>query len=139
MRLRYFTPTEANALLPRLAEELHELRAISRKIQDLNELVDPESERHLLVEANRATAFMRLAQLQRQFLAQREVLDQLGVTLVDLGRGRIDFPALKEGQPALLCWRMGEPHLMFWRPQDSEPEERKSLTTLPQGVWEWYS
>lgn len=139
MRLRYFTPTEANALLPRLTEELHELRALSRKIQDINELVDPESERHLLVESNRAAAFTRLAQLQRQFLAQREVLDQLGVTLLDLGQGRVDFPALKEGQPALLCWRMGEPRLMFWRSQFTDIEDRKPLVAIPPGVWEWFS
>lgn len=41
-------------------------------------------------------------------------LRRAGLRVDDLGRGLLDFPALYDGRPVLLCWRVGEPALDFW-------------------------
>jgi hypothetical protein len=52
----------------------------------------------------------------------QEVLDQLGlmgVQVKDVDSGLLDFPAVREGEPVLLCWRVGEPAVEWWHgPED---------------------
>jgi hypothetical protein len=41
----------------------------------------------------------------------QEIVDELaliGVQVKDPDSGLLDFPALREGEPVLLCWRVGE-------------------------------
>jgi len=42
-----------------------------------------------------------------------------GVKIDDLKRGRLGFPARRNGRPVLLCWEVGETTLGFW----NEPGE----------------
>lgn len=37
-----------------------------------------------------------------------------GVLLKDADAGLLDFPALREGQEVLLCWRVGEDDVRYW-------------------------
>jgi hypothetical protein len=46
--------------------------------------------------------------VQRMELAVRQI-DAWGVTLRDIGSGQVDFPALADGRPYWLCWKLGEP------------------------------
>jgi hypothetical protein len=36
------------------------------------------------------------------------------VVLKDADVGLLDFPALREGQEVLLCWRVGEDDVRYW-------------------------
>ena len=38
----------------------------------------------------------------------------LGAEVKDADEGLIDFPALREGDEVLLCWKVGEPEIAFW-------------------------
>jgi hypothetical protein len=38
----------------------------------------------------------------------------MGVLVKDLEMGLIDFPAQREGQEILLCWRLDEPRIAWW-------------------------
>ena len=40
--------------------------------------------------------------------------EEHGVQVKDADAGLIDFPAEIGGQPALLCWRVGEERIEFW-------------------------
>ena len=37
-----------------------------------------------------------------------------GVQVKDPAKGLLDFPAVIDGQPALLCWLVGEERIGFW-------------------------
>jgi hypothetical protein len=129
---RYFTPEEANALLPEirpLAEEMvgHRRRLAGAEARqavvlerissnggdltpsDLAELAE-EVERH-------ATA---LARCLRD-------LSALGVQVKDLERGLVDFPALRDGEEVLLCWELGEDEVAYWHGVDDGFAGRQPL------------
>ena len=41
-----------------------------------------------------------------------------GVQVKDIERGLVDFPAVMDGRPALLCWHVGEARIGFWHGED---------------------
>jgi len=41
-----------------------------------------------------------------------------GVQVKDVEMGLIDFPTEIDGEPALLCWRVGEERIEFWHTLD---------------------
>jgi hypothetical protein len=42
-----------------------------------------------------------------------------GVQVKDPAKGLLDFPAVIDQQPALLCWHVGEPRIAYWHsPED---------------------
>jgi hypothetical protein len=43
-----------------------------------------------------------------------EHLDSLGVVVRDLDAGLIDFPTLRDGDPAWLCWKLSDGELGYW-------------------------
>ena len=119
---RTFTPDEANSALAQvrpLAERMVELRA------RLAELEDEQREVVRIVAGNgsgegvgdaRTPEFAKLAR------ELQDVIDELalmGVQLKDADTGLLDFPAIREGDEVLLCWRVGEPAVEFWHgPED---------------------
>ncbi len=47
-------------------------------------------------------------------------LDQLGVALVDLNNGRVDFPTRINGRSAAFSWQLGEEAVAHWRYTEEE-------------------
>lgn len=43
-----------------------------------------------------------------------EHLDSLGVVVRDLEAGLVDFPTVRDGERAWLCWRLDDPDLAWW-------------------------
>ncbi len=62
-------------------------------------------------------------------LAVRQI-DAWGVTLRDIGSGLVDFPALANGRPIWLCWKLGEDDIAFWHELDAGIAGRKPLIEL---------
>ena len=129
---RYFTPAEANALLPdvrRLAEEMVAHRRslavatvrharIASKIAGNGGGVHPHEvdELQTAIDAE-ADAVVRCV----------EELQQLGLLVKDLDEGLVDFPALRGDEEVLLCWRLGEDKVAFWHPADEGFAGRRPL------------
>jgi hypothetical protein len=58
-------------------------------------------------------------------------LIEWGVELRDIGTGLIDFPALANGRPIWLCWRLGEPEdIRWWHELDAGFGGRQPLAEL---------
>ena len=57
-------------------------------------------------------------------------IDAWGVTLRDIGTGLVDVPALANGRPIWLCWRLGEDEIAFWHELDAGIAGRKPLIEL---------
>ncbi len=135
MPIRYFTPGEATALLPRLAELLEGLRrtrdqAILKKAQvDLlwRELGEGHSVLSRLAEDQKVLDGLvaRLAELARE-------VESTGCILRDVDLGLVDFPCkVRGGATVFLCWKLGEPGVQFWHGVDEGYAGRKPLAELP--------
>ena len=118
MTPRYFTVDQANRLLPVLIPLLEELRALKRRVDDLQ-----DEQRRLFEKArtnghNRAAEVADLAgQTERLINETGERLARiraLGVEVKDIELGLIDFLSLHRGQRVYLCWKLGEPSVRFW-------------------------
>ena len=121
MAARTFTPSEANSALEQvrpLAERMVELRArlaeLESEQRDVVRLVAGNGHGAAVGEA-RTPEFNRLAgELEDCVTA----LSELGVQIKDVESGLLDFPAVREGDDVLLCWRVGEPAVEWWHGLD---------------------
>src|SRR5258708_29763836 len=117
---RYFTLTEATALVPRVERHLRDamdaeseyrrgdeaFRAVQERIQmSGGALVDGEKVVRIVFERGGA------AVIRQQEL---ETIERMGVQVKDLEIGLIDFPTIYRDEEVLLCWRMGEDGIEFW-------------------------
>ncbi|MEA2026446.1 MAG: DUF2203 domain-containing protein [Chloroflexota bacterium] len=57
-------------------------------------------------------------------------IDAWGITLRDIGAGLVDFPALANGRPIWLCWKLGEDDIAWWHELDAGIAGRKPLIEL---------
>jgi hypothetical protein len=114
---RRFTPDEANSALRQvrpLAERMVELRA------RLGELEDEQREVVRIVAGNgsgQGVGDARTPEFAKLARELQEVVDELtliGVELKDVDSGLLDFPAVREGEDVLLCWRVGEDAVEYW-------------------------
>ena len=55
-----------------------------------------------------------LQTLSEALTACAERLDEIGVVVKDSDTGLVDFPSKREGEPVLLCWRVGEDEVGYW-------------------------
>jgi hypothetical protein len=59
-----------------------------------------------------------LRQAAEDLAAVLSVFAEHGVQVKDPDTGLIDFPTEIDGEPALLCWRVGEERIEFWHTLD---------------------
>ena len=131
MARRLFTLEQANATLPlvrRITEDI--VTGYERwkdKVQAfevaaaLSEADRPDPRAELLQQEVQALA----ADLDR-FLAE---LDALGIEFKGFDQGLVDFPSELGGTPIYLCWRLGEPSVLYWHERDAGYEGRRPIAT----------
>jgi hypothetical protein len=54
-------------------------------------------------------------------------IHEVGALVKDLDVGLVDFPATRDGEEILLCWRLGEAEVGFWHDLDEGFSGRKPL------------
>src|SRR6188472_2814137 len=73
---------------------------------------------------------LRMQGLVDQMAAAVARIDALGITLRDIERGLIDFPALASGRQVWLCWQLGEDRVDHWHELDTGFGSRRPLIDL---------
>lgn len=73
---------------------------------------------------------LRMQGLIDQMAAGVARIDALGLTLRDIERGLVDFPALVAGRQVWLCWQSGETAIGWWHDLDTGFDGRKQLAEL---------
>jgi hypothetical protein len=129
---RFYDLDDANARLTELRPLLEQLRADRDAVATAQaELVrfsqtdgDP---RHAAGLQERQDEIRRLVRRMRDAVEQ---IDRWDVTLRDIESGLIDFPALANGRPIWLCWRLGEGDVAWWHEQNTGFEGRRPLLEL---------
>jgi hypothetical protein len=126
----YYDLAAANERLAELRPLLEGLRddrdAIARSQLRLAELAGSDGDRERLVREERQAL---KSTVERMESAVRRI-DGWGVTLRDIGSGLIDFPALANGRPIWLCWKLGEDDIGWWHELEAGVAGRRPLIDL---------
>lgn len=117
-----YTKLTANEILP-------EVRVHLRSLQDAYS----QLQRHQAAVALRShtnggdPAKSGWAQSSDRLNEELEWFDARSITIKDIEQGLVDFPAVIDGQPVLLCWKDGEPEVAFWHTLEGGFPGRKPL------------
>jgi len=116
---RYFTAAEANEALLEVRPLTEELVGHRRALVELQERQSVLTTR---IAGNGGNVEPHeLEEVQEQL--DEEVagiarcvarIHGVGALVKDLDDGLVDFPAIRDGQDVLLCWRLGEDEIGFW-------------------------
>ena len=129
---KLFTVEQANAALPLV-------RAIAKDLAELSREVIERRERLSFLQAGREFEAGdpyqdELAHVQDELEKDRlklqdyvEELRQLGVEPKNGPEGLIDFPSMMDGRLVYLCWRLGEPEVLYWHDIDAGFQGRQPL------------
>jgi hypothetical protein len=121
---RHYTVEQANAALGFVGERLERLRAARVQLGD-------EEARAALTEAGPSNGGGNAGRVVSEaFLElQRSLgeLQEMEIVLRDLDRGLVDFPTMRDGREAYLCWEEGEQEVAFWHDTETGYGGREPL------------
>ncbi|REK09004.1 MAG: DUF2203 family protein [Planctomycetota bacterium] len=129
---KVFTVEQANAVLPLVRAITADLVQLSREVMERRERLallnagrnasarDPYSEELAQIEEE-------LAKDSQQLQAYVDELRELGVEPKSGPEGLVDFPCLMDDRIVYLCWKLGEPEVMFWHELEAGFAGRQSL------------
>ncbi len=102
-----------------------ELKQQAAQIRGLERLPKPTN---LIAFAEELAAIKESFSTDRQRLesCQRELLS-LGVKIDSLEDGIIDFPAMIDRRPVMLCWKVGEPKVTHWHGAEEGFSQRSEI------------
>ena len=130
---KLFTVDQANATMPLVraitADLANLARDVSQRRQRLDYLMsgrdlasgDPYGE-----ELSQMHDDLRIDMGQLQEYVSE--LRQLGVEPKGLEDGLVDFPCMMDGRIVYLCWKLGEPEVLYWHELDGGFGGRRPLT-----------
>ncbi len=110
--LTFFTPSEANSLLPEVRSVLEEM--INVKMQVAVRRTELE---RLEKQANSdevEAASRKVQELIASIERGAGLLEEMGCIVRHIDEGIVDFPALRYGRQVYLCWKIGEPEVVYW-------------------------
>ena len=130
---KVFTVEQANAALPLV-------RAIATDLARLSSDVIERRERLSFLIGGRDRGVKdaygeELAHVQEELQRDSERLQEYVEELRELGvepkngpEGLLDFPAVMDGRPVFLCWKLGEPEVLHWHELEAGFRGRQPLT-----------
>ncbi len=132
MAPRYFTIEEANAAVDDLRP------VVEQMVEHRRRFLAAQDRRGGLTEQAGSnggdltpTDFVEVEEeleLQASALAACiERIQSAGAQVKDLDQGLLDFPALRDGEEILLCWRLGEDEIEYFHGTDEGFAGRKPL------------
>lgn len=129
---KHFSLEEANAMLPLVRAIAQDLSRLSRDVIERRErLSQLKTKRSRTTDVFSEELVHIEEELEKDGLQLQEYVNELrdlGVEPKNGLEGLIDFPCLMDGREVYLCWRLGEPEVLFWHDLDSGFAGRQSLT-----------
>jgi hypothetical protein len=130
---RLFTIEQANAMLPLVRAITSDLATLAKDVVERRHRLalllagrelksgDPYSDELAQMEAELERDAKRLQEYV-------EELHELGVEPKGAVEGLVDFPCDLDGRIVYLCWRLGEPEVLYWHELDAGFAGRQPLT-----------
>jgi len=128
----YFTVESANRTLPLVRSIVTDIVEKFRELNDLHGRLEvlQGSRREALTDAHRE----EVEEVERDFEKKKDELKTVVDELQGLGvqlkgpEGLVDFPAMLDGREVYLCWKLGEPEVLFWHELEAGFAGRQHLT-----------
>jgi hypothetical protein len=116
---KFFTPDEANALLPRIEPLMRRLQARRQELRQRGQALDEFRARAsrdggIMPGSDVSQAREESAQLLAEIREGVQQIESWGGVVKDLDQGLVDFPARRKGEQVFLCWRLGEEEIRYW-------------------------
>jgi hypothetical protein len=132
---KYFTAASANKMLPLVRSIVADVTERFKEVAVLRErqAVLGRTRRDAIPAAHRE----EVEQVDRECDRKQDELQDLMHELNELGvelkgpEGLVDFPAQIHGREVCLCWKYGEPEVMFWHECKDGFAGRQPLDTAP--------
>jgi hypothetical protein len=121
---RVFTIEQANAMLPLVRAITSDLSVLARDVMERRHRLalltagrelksgDPYSDELAQMEADLERDVQRL----QEYVTE---LHELGVEAKGAVEGLVDFPCEMDGRLVYLCWKLGEPEVLYWHDLDA--------------------
>ena len=128
-----FTLGEAQTLLPVVEALLKRAQGAAVRAEELEQEMQLLSHRIFLsggMHVDVSAAARRRAERDKAVQEAKDTLaeiDSIGVQVKDLQQGLLDFPAVMDGKPVLLCWKLGESAIAHWHTEEEGFAGRKPL------------
>ena len=126
---KYLTLEEAQRLVPQVRKRLLKVMKLNTAIEILSEIeisFDDETEATFSdIKFNK-----KFHSLCHRLFSELELLMKMGAMLDDIEKGTVNFYSVHNGKPVVLCWRLGDKHIKYWREMDEDFSERKPLSNL---------
>lgn len=124
----YFTPLDANKILPEIQKQFSQIILLRNKVislqEDLQKMANEESKFSNFIakkqELNRAVS---------RLYKEIEGLENRGIMIKSVDDGLLDFPSLRFDEEVWLCWKYGESEIKFWHGRDEGFMGRKPLAS----------
>ena len=131
---RHFTPASANDALGEIRPLVEKLvahrRALQRAQDERQELAGKIAGNGGGIDAQRLADLEAEGERERIGIARCvNEIHERGAIVKDLDEGLVDFPAQREGEEILLCWRLGEEDVAFWHGLEEGFAGRRPLET----------
>jgi hypothetical protein len=116
---KFFTPKEANQLLPQVKKIVGEIIAKAQEVRALMATTDALNEYQ-----------GELIELDGRIKSLMGQLEEMGCHYKDWNFeiGLVDFPAIIHGEQALLCWRSDEPAIEWFHGDQDGYAGRRPIT-----------
>jgi hypothetical protein len=130
---KQFTIEQANAMLPLVRAITEDLTTLARDVAERRQRLtlltagreleskDPYAGELAAVEDELKRDIVRLQGYVKE-------LEELGVEPKGALDGLVDFPAVMDGRPVYLCWKLGEPEVLYWHELNAGFVGRQPLT-----------
>ncbi len=147
--VRFYSPADANELLPDLAEVAARLRDQREELVALRDAYRlresavgggadavgvPRADRSGGDDDELRRIRLRIRGIVDQMQADVAWLDERSIMLRDIPTGLLDLPTQAGGRQVWLCWQLGEDVVGFWHTQEDGFAGRLPLAYLDDGV-----
>ena len=130
--MNLFTLEQAEALLPRVREELAAMQACKRRLDalrvELGEVTGKATGNgHVRSDAGLPEKRREAEGLVEELNGRLATLNEWGVEIKSIEDGLADFPCDRDGRVVYLCWKFGEDHITWWHEIDAGSAGRRPL------------
>jgi len=130
-----FTASEANALLSKARPLIEQLQGLQHSILKTNHQLDEMVNKLAggngypiqAIKDKVKELTKRQLTLIEAFQAALKQLEDLGCLVKDVSLGLLDFYSSRNGEPILLCWKLGEEQVRFWHTLESGYASRQPV------------
>jgi hypothetical protein len=129
---QYYTPQQANRVLPEIRNKLRLLIKLKEHIMLLqDELARAASLDSLQIYIEKKQELNKaIADLYKGI----EELENMGIIIKSLDQGLLDFPSKRFDEEVWLCWKLGEDEVKFWHGKDEGFAGRKPLPVSDESL-----